>query len=59
MVWVGRDLQRPSSPTPLPWVGTSATGSGCSEPCPTWPGKVPGMGHLPPLWATSAKVSPP
>ena len=59
MLWVGRDLQRPSSPNPLQWAGTSATGSGCSEPRPTRPGKFPGMGHQSPLWATSARVSPP
>ena len=26
---------------------------------PTWPWMFPGMGHLPPLWATCASVSPP
>jgi len=47
---ITKDLQRPSSPTPLQWAGTSSPGSGCSEPRPTWPGMVPGMGgisHLP------------
>jgi len=44
---------------PLPQAGTSSTGSGCSEPCPTWPGTLPGTGHRPPLWAVSASVSPP
>lgn len=29
MVWVGRDAERPPSPTPVPWVGTSCTRSGC------------------------------
>ena len=41
----------------LPWAGTSPTRSGCSEPRPTWPGMVPGMGHLPPRWATWASRS--
>ena len=44
---------------PLQWVGTSSTRSGCSEPRPTWPWMFPGMGHLPPLWATWSSVSPP
>ena len=56
MVWVGRDLSRPSSQTPLQWPGTSSTGSGCSEPQP-W--TFPGRGHWQPLWATWARVSPP
>uniref|UniRef100_A0A8B9RTQ4 U3 small nucleolar RNA-associated protein 14 homolog A n=1 Tax=Accipiter nisus TaxID=211598 RepID=A0A8B9RTQ4_9AVES len=33
-VWVGRDLQRPSSPTPThspPWAGTPSTRPGCSN----------------------------
>ena len=29
----------------MSWAGTSPTRSGCSEPCPTWPGVLPGMGH--------------
>ena len=37
---------------PLQWAGTPSTGSGCSEPCPTWPGMFPGMGS--PLKATHA-----
>ena len=48
-----------SSPTPLQRAGPSSTGSGCSEPRPTWPWMLPGMGHLPPLWATCANASPP
>ena len=59
MGWVGRDLSRPSNPTPLQWAGPSSPGSGCTEPCPTWPGMFPGMGHRPPLWATCVRVSPP
>lgn len=35
--WVGRDLQRLSSPAHLPWTRTSFTTSGCSKPLPTWP----------------------
>jgi len=57
--WGGRDLYRSSSPTLLQWAGTSSTRPGCSEPCPTWPWMFPGMGHLPPLWATRSSVSPP
>ena len=52
MVWAGRDLKDRLVPTPLPWAGTPSTRAGCSEPRPTWPGMFPGMGHLPPLWAT-------
>lgn len=33
MVWVGRNPKRPPSPTPVPWVGTSCTRSGCSILC--------------------------
>ena len=58
-LWVGRDLWRPSSPSPLQWAGTASAGSGCWEPRPTWPGMFPGMGHRPPLWAACARVSPP
>ena len=47
MAWVGRDLSRSSSPSPLQWAGTSSTRSSCSEPYPTWPGMFPGMRHLP------------
>ena len=45
MVWVGKDLYSPSSPTPLHWAGTSPTRPGCSEPHPTWLWMFPGMGH--------------
>jgi len=41
IAWVGRDLKYPLVPAPLPRAGLpaarSSTGSGCSEPRPTWP----------------------
>ena len=45
MVWVGSNLQRSSTPTPLPWAGTSFTRSGCSNSHPTWPWTLPMTGH--------------
>ena len=48
VVWVGRDLYRPASPTPLHWPGTAR--AGCSEPRPAWPWVSPGMGHPQLLW---------
>jgi len=59
MLWVGRDLVRSSSQTPLQRAGTSSTRPSCSEPRPTWPWMFPGMGPPLPLWATCASVSPP
>ena len=41
-VWVGRDLKAHPVP-PLPWAGTPPTVPGCSQPCPTWPGTLPGL----------------
>jgi len=37
----------------------SSAGSGCSEPRPAWSPAFPGMGHWPPSWAISSRVSPP
>jgi len=60
MLWVGRELCRSCSPTPLQWTGTSATRSRCcSEPCPDWPWMSRGQGHPPLLWATCASASLP
>lgn len=42
MVWVGRDLQRSSCLTLLPWTGTCSTTSGCSKPFPAWSWTLPG-----------------
>ena len=55
----GKGPLKATQSNPLPWAGTSPTSSGCSEPHPTWPGMVPGTGHLPSLWAAWARVSPP
>lgn len=30
---------------PLPWAGIFSSSPGCSEPCPTWPGALPGVGQ--------------
>ena len=59
MLWVGRDLGRPSTPNRLPWAGTSSTRPGCSEPRPTWPWVFPGMGLALRLWAICFSVSLP
>ena len=32
IIWVGRDLWRPSGPTPLPWTGTPTAPSGAQSP---------------------------
>ena len=52
IVWIERDLQKSSSPTPLQWTGTPTARPGCSEPSSAWPWKSPRTGHPPPLWAT-------
>ena len=44
---------------PLQWARSSSTRSGFLEPRPAWPRMFPGMGHLPPLWATCSSVSLP
>ena len=41
------------------WAGTSLTTPGSSETRPAWPWMLPGMGHLPPLWAACSSISPP
>lgn len=55
VVWVARDLWRPSSPTCLQWAGNRSTLSGCSEVHPTWVWIFPAMEIL--LWVTGASVS--
>ena len=35
---------------PLPWAGTLSIIPGCSQPCPTWPGTLPGMGQPQLFW---------
>ena len=57
MVWVGRDLQRPSGPTPLHWTGTSSPGSGwlvpgqlatgSVSPCSALRSRCPRSQHVP------------
>jgi len=55
----GKGPLKAVQPNPLERVLLTPTGSSCSEPHPTWPGMLPGLGHLPPLWATPSRVSPP
>lgn len=40
LLWVGRDLKALSNPPPL------STTPGYFKPCPSWPGTLPGMGHI-------------
>jgi len=57
IVWVRRDVHRPSGSTLLQQTGTPTAQSGCSETNPVWPWMFSGMEHLPPFWATCASVS--
>lgn len=57
LVWKGPWSSSHSNP--LPCKGTSSTRPGFSKPSPTFPGTLPGMGHLQLPWATCASASTP
>lgn len=57
IVWAGRDLWRPSGPSPLQWTGIPTATSGYSELHPAWFWMTLGMGHPPLLRPTCSSNS--
>lgn len=54
VVWVGRDTEDHPVTNHLPWARTLPSIPGCPGPHQIYPWALPGMGHLPFLWATSS-----